>query len=73
MNNWINAKVLLPTENQSVLVCNAEGLDTDEREPIIAFIKNRTWTTCFPFDFNTWREVKVTHWMPLPDPYGDTK
>lgn len=67
-SKWISVDDRLPDENTSVLVCNANGTTYDEREADIAYLENGQ------FD-GVWcgRELKVTHWMPLPDPFGENE
>lgn len=61
--NWVNAKDKLPEDDGEVLAC--EGKDV-----FIAHFDGNDWVVYVPGEDDCLEQhpVKVSHWMPLPEP-----
>ena len=81
MNNWISVKDKLPTKYDWVLISYVDGKDSKLRYvPSVGEYRNGVWCTKesdeffsntprhYVRDFESAYLVKVTHWMPLPEP-----
>ena len=69
MSEWISVEDRLPDEDMSVLTCNINGQCSDDREPVIAALDGRGWYEPWPLHES---ELYPTHWMPLPEPPGES-
>ena len=66
---WISVKDRLPAHNINVLCTNNKGICYDEKEPFVAHREHESWwCQVNPFNYAEYEDVKVTHWMPLPEP-----
>lgn len=71
MNEWINVNNRLPEEYDWVLVSAVDWKNSKLRfVPHVAELRKGKWTSQENDngDLEKWLHIKVTHWMPLPDP-----
>lgn len=66
---WISVKDRLPEKYISVLITDVNGITADDREPEKAHLdKDGKWYWVNIFKYSEYKEIEVTHWMPLPEP-----
>ena len=84
MNQWISVKEKLPDSYEWVLIsCVDEDYPTRRYVPSVGIYRNGIWATKESDEYFNHSErvqsndmekifqIKVTHWIPLPDPPRD--
>lgn len=69
MSNWISVKERLPDEEYDwVLASPVDYFNPQLRfVPCVVELRKGKWASSEYNDYEAWCNVKITHWMPLPE------
>ena len=70
---WISVKERLPEEEMGCLVAYAWNGKYHARDVTTYFKASNTGKLHWAIEFGSGQSIKVTHWMPLPDPPKEKK
>lgn len=69
MNNWVSVNDKMPTESDgNVLVCMPDIFPYNQHNGRVMMARHSQFTDTWYYEFGGTKEVRPTHWMPLPEP-----